>query len=756
MSRSQLIAVLLVIIVIGGCLKPSPATRLPRKTPISVAYIMDDPHQRQIRGAPAALTAEVLRVLEARNLQPGTLPVTTYGERFSRVRDSGRRMAALAALAGQGSPLLLLVETQPVFYSQLSGRYKWNVYVKLTLRDRKGATVVDRFEAPAFLLFDHQRQAEAVEDVVPLISARLAELVDGFLGDVQDAPSGPPSGPPAGPPSGPPASQPTSRVSPAESIYFILVDRFANGDRDNDTDVVAEDPRAWHGGDLAGLLSRLGYLQDLGVRTLWLSPIFRCGSTPPGKHGAFHGYWTDDPARLDPRFGDIKQLRRLADQLHRRGMSLILDLVLNHVGYRAPLLEQRPHWFHRKGPITDWNDPQQLVEYDVHGLPDLAQEKQEVYDYLLGAARRWIEAGGIDGFRLDAVKHVAASFWSRFNRDLLAQKKDLVLLGEHFAGDTSEVSRVQRAGLFSHMFDFPLAYALRDVFCKDKHPGSIAAVLADDRLYADPRTLVTFLDNHDMPRIRSLCDGELQKVRQALTAQLALRGVPALTYGTEAGLQGHKEPENRSDMRFDGPLIEHIRTLLSLRARHPVLVRGATRVLSLSDNLLALARVLPDEMALLLINGSDRIIQYTPPEELIGIELRDALTGEPQGPALALAPRATRLLLGHPGARTQMKPPTGSRRVEIRVSNPPKQLHLAGSGPELGHWAVHRAVGPCKPAGNACVLSVRLPVGLVFGYKLLERGPQVRWQPGPNRYLHVPQGRGVLRLQLSWDDQRQG
>jgi glycosidase len=744
MTRSFLLVLIYMVTLSGGCLKPVPATRLPRKTSIAVALVLDDPHHRQVRETPASLTTAVTKVLLSRNLVPRPLPFASFGHSFGRVRHSGRRLAAMAKMAGDTMPLLLLVETQPMFYSQLSGRYRWNVHVKLTLRDRKGASVVDRFEIPAFLLFDHQRQPEAVNEVAPLIASRLAELLDGFFGERQQ------------PPASTPTSLPTSRLPPADSIYFILVDRFFNGDRDNDRDVDPDDPSAWHGGDLAGIQSRLGYLQGLGVRTLWLSPIFRCGSTPPGKHGAFHGYWTDDLARLDPRFGDVQQLRQLADQLHRRGMSLILDLVVNHVGYRAPLLEQRPHWFHRRGPITDWNDPLQLVEYDVHGLPDLAQEKEEVYAYLLGAARRWLQSGGIDGFRLDAVKHVPARFWSRFNRDLISQKKDLVLLGEHFAGDTGEVSRVQRAGRFSHMFDFALAYALRDVFCNNKHPGRIAAVLADDRLYADPRTLVTFLDNHDMSRIRTLCGGELRKVRQALIAQLALRGIPALTYGTEAGLQGHKEPENRSDMRFDGPLVEHVRKLLGLRARHPVLVRGATRVLSLSDDLLVLARVLPDEAALLLINGSDKTIQYTPPKELSGIKLRDALTEQPQGPSLALAPRATRLLLGRPGARTQMKIPTGQRRVEIRVTNPPKELHLAGSGPELGHWAVDRAVGPCRPDGDSCVLSVTLPVGLVFGYKLLARGAQLRWQPGPNRYLHVPEGKGVLRLEVSWDERRRG
>jgi hypothetical protein len=96
------------------------------------------------------------------------------------------------------------------------------------------------------------------------------------------------------------------------------------------------------------------------------------------------------------------------------------------------------------------------------------------------------------------------------------------------------------------------------------------------------------------------------------------------------------------------------------------------------------------------------------------------------------------------------------RRVEIRITPAEQDLYIAGSGPELGHWTPEAAVGPCRPDGDSCVLSVNLPVGLVFGYKLLARGAQIRWQPGPNRYLHVPQGKGVLRLEVSWDERRRG
>lgn len=95
---------------------------------------------------------------------------------------------------------------------------------------------------------------------------------------------------------------------------------------------------------------------------------------------------------IEPRFGDEAQLARLSDELHKRGMKLVLDLVLNHVGPDAPLVKEKPDWFHRKGGVTDWNDPVQLTTYDVHGLPDLATERDDVATYLTDSSRRWLRA----------------------------------------------------------------------------------------------------------------------------------------------------------------------------------------------------------------------------------------------------------------------------------------------------------------------------------------------------------------------------
>ena len=186
--------------------------------------------------------------------------------------------------------------------------------------------------------------------------------------------------------------------------------------------------------------------------------------------------------------------RRLRDELHARGMTLLLDVVLNHVAFDAPLTRAHPDWFHHQGNIEDWNDPRQLTERDVMGLPDLAQEREEVYRYLRDAVLGWLKEVEPDGLRLDAVKHIGLPFWARLSADLHSVRPDLVLLGELLDGRASAVEQTMRLGHLDTMFDFPLHFAMVDVFCKGAHPGRIAAVYGQDRLYAHPERLVTLLE----------------------------------------------------------------------------------------------------------------------------------------------------------------------------------------------------------------------------------------------------------------------
>lgn len=546
-----------------------------------------------------------------------------------------------------------------------------------------------------------------------------------------------------------------------------MVDRFANGDPANDGEIDPRDPAAFHGGDLAGVIDRLDDLQEMGVGTIWLSPIFAMRTDKFFGHGAFHGYWIEDFERIEPRFGDEAALARLSDELHRRGMKLVLDIVLNHVAMDSPRVRQKPEWFHGKGPLEDWSDPIQVTTHDVHGLPDLDQEHPEVDDYLLKTSLKWIALAKPDGFRLDAVKHISNEFWARYNGAILeATSPDFLLLGEVLDGDPRQIARTQRDGKFNAMFDFPLYFSLIDVFCRGQSPARLGAVFSSDRIYDRPETLVTLLDNHDLPRVVSDCGGDLDRVRQALTFQLTARGTPVINYGTEAALEGAKEPENRADMRFDDqPLRPHIQELLHLRARHPALRTGAPMLLFVSADRLIYARVAKSDLAIIAVNSSDAAHDFALPPAMARADLVDALGGRRvRSGTLSLPPRSTRLFViesrePHDFSRLADEATAqwreGKKQREVRFQAKGLELgageeaFIVGSGLEMGVWNPDHGLGPLDRAGR---LTARLPVASAYELKIVVRAPDgaLRWANGANTALFIPDGNDALEVTLSW------
>ncbi|HEY6100209.1 MAG TPA: alpha-amylase family glycosyl hydrolase, partial [Anaeromyxobacter sp.] len=222
-------------------------------------------------------------------------------------------------------------------------------------------------------------------------------------------------------------------------VYFVLVDRFADGDRSNDLAVDVSAPGAFHGGDLAGLLAQLDEIASLGVTALWVNPLVRnidgfvTGAGFPD--WAYHGYWADDLTRLDPRFGTEEQLRALVDACHARGIKVLLDVVYNHAGYGTHYLRDP-----RTRPWLRSNERGDCGEDDltqcVAGLPDWKTELPEVATWLMDAQLGWARRSGVDGFRLDTVKHVGHPFWQEHRRRVRADLGPrFFLLGEVCGGD---------------------------------------------------------------------------------------------------------------------------------------------------------------------------------------------------------------------------------------------------------------------------------------------------------------------------------
>ena len=257
------------------------------------------------------------------------------------------------------------------------------------------------------------------------------------------------------PPAEPAPPVPTQASTHSDALYFILVDRYANGAPDAPGSVDPNDLQAWHGGDIRGIIDHLDEIEALGFGGVWLSPITETRTEPIDEWGAYHGYWVKDLAAVEPRFGTLQDAEELANALRERDMELWLDMVYNHVGYDTPLLTEHPDWFHGLGDIQDWDDPVQAVTHDVHGLPDLAQEKEEVYQHLLAASRTWVERLQPTGFRIDAVRHLPVGFLARLRADLRESDADLQFLGEVFEGHAGKLAARQRSDQLDRVFDFP-------------------------------------------------------------------------------------------------------------------------------------------------------------------------------------------------------------------------------------------------------------------------------------------------------------
>ncbi len=690
-------AALVFALLLSACVGKHEPVRVASPLSASVAVVLDAEQERAVLDTPEYLRAAVVEQLREHNLATSLVGVETVAEGFNRLRATPHRLAHLAEVSP--ADILVLVETRARFESRLQGARRWTVSARITAvrSHARDLPAQADLETPVFLRFEFEDEGEALRDATPVIVKRLSRVVDELLEVLVGSEA---------------AYVPPPRIHPADAVYFVMVDRFADGLADPEGSVDPADPQGFHGGDLPGLIARLDHLQQLGVGAVWLSPVFAMRDAKIGEHGAFHGYWTTDPYAVEPRFGTEADLRRLSDELHRRGMKLYLDFVANHVGYDAPLVAQKPGWFHGLGDIEDWDDPVEATTHDVHGLPDLAHENPEVREWLLDAGRHWIDAVNPDGFRLDAVRHVPLEFWAEFNDAMRAAAgDDFVLLGEMFDGNPGVLARVGTEGRFSHLFDFPLRYAVVDAICGGAPLGRVAAALTSDWAARSGTTPVTFADNHDLPRILSECGGDAARATAALDVLLTARGVPCVTYGTEAGLDGAGEPENRADMRWtEHALGAALRDGLWRRKEHPSLITGTTVVEQLSADRIALRRTLGIENTRVVITRDAVLVEDASPVPV------------PPSPVVEWS--------------------VGLDRDDVDA------LIAVGGGEALGDWDPARGL-PFQRTDAGFRAAATLPSGVVLEYKLVARltDGSYAWEARGNRYLLVEPGASA---QLTW------
>ena len=397
-----------------------------------------------------------------------------------------------------------------------------------------------------------------------------------------------------------------------QSIYFLLTDRFSNGNTGNDNyggfNADRGDPRRWHGGDFQGVINKLDYIKGMGFTAIWITPV------QMQRHvNAYHGYWTYDFYGVDGHLGDMSKLRELVNTAHAKGLYVMLDVVANHTGdfqpsngFAAPPFDNFD-WYHHNGDVQNYNDQWWVENGDVAGLDDLNQENPAT----AGELKNWISwlrtQAGVDGLRVDTVKHVPKWFWRDFDA-----AANTFTLGEVFSGDPAYVA--DYTNYLDAALDFPLYYTINNVFAKDQSMWQINNRFQDDWRYKNKFTNGVFVDNHDVHRF--LCDAtgrpgadwdKWPQLKAALGFAFTIRGIPIVYYGTEQGFTGCNDPFNREDL-FDSfntsnPLYSYIRQLNAAKRAHPALQDGWQEEKWVNDSFYAFQRSKNGDEAVVCINN---------------------------------------------------------------------------------------------------------------------------------------------------------
>jgi glycosidase len=459
---------------------------------------------------------------------------------------------------------------------------------------------------------------------------------------------------------------------PDDVVYLIMPDRFASGDTSNDDPTRSRGlfdrsrPRYYHGGDLQGIIDRLPYLKDLGVTTVWTTPVYDNVDHLNERERYdgqaitdYHGYGAVDFYAVDEHLGDVAKYRELVEAAHALGLKVIQDQVANHTGPYHPWVADppTPTWFHGSAAAHPKNTWQTWTIADPHAtpgtrretldgwfidiLPDLDQDDGEVARYLIQNALWWVGMTGLDAIRQDTLPYVPRRFWSEWSTSLHREYPKLTLLGEMFDGDPALVSFFQggavRDGIDSGidtLFDFPVFYPLRRAFAEGKPLRELAVMLAHDRLYPDPSVLVTLSGLHDTGRFMGEPGATVEGRKLADTFLFTARGTPLVYYGDEIGLAGGGDPDNRRDFPggFAGDprnafttrgrtpeeaaVFDNVRRLAWLRSELAPLRRGRLVNLEVGEQTWAYARVLDGQAVVVVLNnGTAPVVLDVPTAE---------------------------------------------------------------------------------------------------------------------------------------------
>ena len=444
------------------------------------------------------------------------------------------------------------------------------------------------------------------------------------------------------------------------TMYFLMVDRFTDGEPNNNEPVEDADiqPEAnHHGGDLQGVAQRLrsGYFQDLGMNTVWISPVTQNAEGAWGlwqdstrtdvtsKFSGYHGYWPVSCTQVDRRFGSQEALEALTSSAHDQDMNVVLDYVANHVHEDHPLMNIHPDWttdlYLPDGTMNTekWDEHRLTTWFDTF-MPTLDLERDEVSEVMSDSAAWWAYHSGIDGFRHDATKHIPESFWRKLTFKLKEAQQQtgtrMFQIGETY-GSPDLIGSYLSSGMIDAQFDFNLydkmvgAIAFEDGNWEDLVQTNLESLQA----YGAHHLMGNITGNQDRPRFASLADGSLDpqedtkfqgwtqdiehngdqgyaKMRLLMSYLMSVPGIPCVYYGDEIADVGGNDPDNRRMMRFDGLNEQERRTRdwtsiwAKLRSSHMAMLYGTTEFTLLSPEVLLVTRTYLDQQVHVALNRS--------------------------------------------------------------------------------------------------------------------------------------------------------
>jgi len=369
----------------------------------------------------------------------------------------------------------------------------------------------------------------------------------------------------------------------SDVMYLLMPDRFANGDPGNDEveglreGLSRSEPYGRHGGDIIGVIDNLDYLRDMGFTAIWLNPVLENNQ----EQWSYHGYATTDYYRVDPRLGSNEDYRKLCEMAKEKGIKLVMDMIFNHCGSE--------HWWMKDVPMQDWinlypdyavSNHRRTTNQDPHAsdsdkklmtegwfvptMPDLNLGNSYLANYLTQNSIWWIEYVGLAGIRMDTYPYPDKYAMAEWNKRILEEYPDFNITGEDWTLNPALVSYWQKGqsnhdgydGYIPSMMDFPLQNALFRALTEEEAWDSglitLYEMLANDFLYPDPKNLVIFPDNHDMPRFYMQLNMDAELYKMGITYILTTRGIPQIYYGSEI-LMTHTEGNDHGYIRKDFP-----------------------------------------------------------------------------------------------------------------------------------------------------------------------------------------------------------